>query len=220
MRSHINTQIRLMAIAIIFVLITGLSSIYLLDAIQRAEDTATQEHQKLLIAAFELEEAHTQFKIQIQEWKNLLLRGKNADDFQHYFATFNHQTDDVQQRLAKVKFAFNDENRRQFEELTNEHMKLIGNYLKALSETKFSSPDSVQALDNSVRGMDRHLDTAFPELTQYLTRAVKDKLREDNQLRALAHRKHVLWLISCMSISTILIAFSSLWRLFKTRTKP
>ena len=126
----------------------------------------------------------------------------------------------MQQRLAKVKFAFNGETHRQFEELTDEHIKLVENYLKALSETKLNSPDSVQALDNSVRGIDRHLDTAFPGLTQYLTGAVKDKLREDNQLRALAHRKHVLWIISCMSISTILIAFSSLWRLFKTRTKP
>ena len=78
------------------------SSLY---TVQRIENTSSQQ-QELLIAAFEIEEAYTQFKIQVQEWKNILLRGKNPTDFQYYLASFNHQTDEVQQHLAKAKFAF------------------------------------------------------------------------------------------------------------------
>lgn len=214
MKSHINTQIKLMAIAIFFILITGLSAIYLMDAVQRSENTSSQRQQELLIAAFEIEEAYTQFKIQVQEWKNILLRGKNPTDFQYYLASFNQQTDEVQQHLAKAKFAFKEDWARKFDELSNNHKRLVEAYLTAQSKTKFDDPSSIQALDNSLRGIDRPMDILFPELTQYLTEQVKNKLIEDNHLHATTHRQHVGWIIFCVSISIILI-IALYWISFK-----
>ena len=214
MKNHINTQLQLMAIAVFFVLITGLSAIYLMDAVQRSENTSNQRQQELLLAAFEIEEAHTQFKIQVQEWKNLLLRGKNPTDYQDYLASFNQQTDKVQQHLAKAKFAFKDDWARKFDELSNNHKRLVETYLTAQSKTKFDDPSSVQALDNSLRGIDRPMDQSFPELTHYLTELVKNKLIEDNHIHEAAHHEHVGWIIFCVSISIFLI-IALYWISFK-----
>ncbi len=214
MKNHINTQIKLMAIVIFFILLTGLSAIYLMDAVQRSENTSSQQQQELLIAAFEIEEAHTQFKIQVQEWKNLLLRGRNPDDFQHYLASFNLQTTEVQQHLAKAKFAFKEDWAGKFDELSNNHKRLIETYLTAQSKTKFDDPSSVQALDNSLRGIDRPMDLLFPKLTHYLSELVKNKLIEDNHLHAATHHQHVWWITFCVSISIILM-IALYWISFK-----
>ena len=215
MKSPINTQIKLMAIAIFFIFLTGLSSLYLMDSVQRSENISSQQQQELLNAAFEIEEAHTQFKIQVQEWKNLLLRGRNPDDFQQYLASFNQQTAEVQQHLAKAKFAFKEDWARQFDELSNTHKHLVEAYLTAQSQTTFDNPASVEALDNALRGIDRPMDKLFPQLTHYLTEFVKSKLNEDNRLHATAHRQHVWWIIFCMSISISLI-IALFWISFNT----
>jgi hypothetical protein len=214
MKNHINTQLQLMAIAVFFVLITGLSAIYLMDAVQRSENTSNQRQQELLLAAFEIEEAHTQFKIQVQEWKNLLLRGKNPSDYQHYLASFTQQTDEVQQHLAKAKFEFKEDWARKFDELNNSHKRLVETYLTEQSKTKFADPSSVQALDNSLRGIDRPMDILFPELTKHLTELVKNRLIEDNHIHAAAHLEHIGWIIFCVSISIFLI-ITLYWISFK-----
>lgn len=180
----------------------------MLDSVQRAEDAASRDQQQLLIAALALEEAHTQFKIQVQEWKNLLLRGNDPVAYQKYFASFNHQTDEVQRRLADARFAFDGEPLKQFEELANNHKKLVEIYLKALSAEKPNNLENIEALDNSLRGIDRPLDAVFPALTKHLSQAVKNKLREDNQLHAATHRQHFWWIVICVGISAVLIVVS------------
>jgi len=216
MKTHINIQIRLMAIAIFSVLITGLSSLYMLDSVQRAENKASREQQQLLIAALALEEAHTQFKIQVQEWKNLLLRGRDADAYQKYFASFNHQTDEVQKRLTEAQTAFKGTQHEQFEGLIANHKKLVEIYLKTLDTAKLDNPESVETIDKSLRGIDRPLDAVFPELTKHLAQAAKNKLSEDNALHTAAHRKHAWWISICVSISATLIAVS-FWISIKTQ---
>ena len=208
MKSQINTQIRLMATAIFFVLLTGLSSLYLMDSVQREEDKASQTQQKLLVAALTLEEAHTHFKMQIQEWKNLLLRGKNSSDYQTYFTNFNAQTDQVQQRLTSVSSAFEGESLNQLKSLTDSHKKLVETYLNTLSSIKVDTPAHVNDIDNSVRGLDRPLDKIFPELTTKHSLAVQNEMRSNNQDHAKSYQKHVWWISICVASSMFFIIFS------------
>ena len=210
MGNPVNIQIRLMAIAIFSVLITGLSSVYLLDSVQRAENLASSHQQRLLVAALALEKAHTQFKIQVQEWKNLLLRGKDPEAYQKHFASFNQQTESVQKLFAEAQPVFSGIPRQQIDELASAHQKLVATYLQALGTAKLNNPDNVGLLDKSLRGIDRPLDAAFPKLTEYLAQAVKNNLQQNSHLHAQAYRKHVGWISLCVSISTVLIA-ASFW---------
>ena len=213
-----NIQIRLMAIAIFFVLLTGLSALYLLNSVQRAEDSALQEQQLLFSATLVIEEAHTQFKIQIQEWKNLLLRGKNRQAYETYLGAFNRQSNLVQEHLATAKIAFDSNSQPQIDELIIRHKKLAETYLKTLNNAKLDTLNNIEILDKSIQGIDRPFDNLFPELIKNLSRSFQNKTLQDNQKHAEASQHYILWISFCVIISTLFI-IASFWTAIKTTRK-
>lgn len=213
-----NIQIRLMAIAIFFVLLTGLSALYLLNSVQRAEDTALQEQQLLFSATLAIEEAHTQFKIQIQEWKNLLLRGKNPQAYETYLGAFNRQSNLVQEHLATARIAFDSNSQPQIDELIIHHKKLAETYLKTLNNAKLDTLNNIEILDKSIQGIDRPFDNLFPELIKNLSRSFQNKTLQDNQKHAEASQHYILWISFCVIISTLFI-IASFWTAIKTTRK-
>ncbi|CAB5034306.1 MAG: hypothetical protein F2903_10135 [Actinobacteria bacterium] len=213
-----NIQIRLMAIAIFFVLLTGLSALYLLNSVQRAEDTALQEQQLLFSATLAIEEAHTQFKIQIQEWKNLLLRGKNLQAYETYLGAFNRQSNLVQEHLATARIAFDSNSQPQINELIIRHKKLAETYLKTLNNAKLDTLNNIEILDKSIQGIDRPFDNLFPELIKNLSRSFQNKTLQDNQKHAEASQHYILWISFCVIISTLFI-IASFWTAIKTTRK-
>ena len=213
-----NIQIRLMAIAIFFVLLTGLSALYLLNSVQRAEDTALQEQQLLFSATLAIEEAHTQFKIQIQEWKNLLLRGKNPQAYETYLGAFNRQSNLVQEHLATARIAFDSNSQPQIDELIIHHKKLAETYLKTLNNAKLDTLNNIEILDKSIQGIDRPFDNLFPELIKNLSRSFQNKTIQDNQKHAEASQHYILWISFCVIISTLFI-IASFWTAIKTTRK-
>jgi len=213
-----NIQIRLMAIAIFFVLLTGLSALYLLNSVQRAEDSALQEQQLLFSATLVIEEAHTQFKIQIQEWKNLLLRGKNRQAYETYLGAFNRQSNLVQEHLATARIAFDSNSQPQIDELIIRHKKLAETYLKTLNNAKLDTLNNIEILDKSIQGIDRPFDNLFPELIKNLSRSFQNKTLQDNQKHAEASQHYILWISFCVIISTLFI-IASFWTAIKTTRK-
>ena len=213
-----NIQIRLMAIAIFFVLLTGLSALYLLNSVQRAEDSALQEQQLLFSATLVIEEAHTQFKIQIQEWKNLLLRGKNPQAYETYLGAFNRQSNLVQEHLATARIAFESNSQPQIDELIIHHKKLAETYLKTLNNAKLDTLNNIEILDKSIQGIDRPFDNLFPELIKNLSRSFQNKTIQDNQKHAEASQHYILWISFCVIISTLFI-IASFWTAIKTTGK-
>ena len=213
-----NIQIRLMAIAIFFVLLTGLSALYLLNSVQRAEDSALQEQQLLFSATLAIEEAHTQFKIQIQEWKNLLLRGKNPQAYETYLGAFNRQSNLVQEHLATARIAFDSNSQPQIDELIIHHKKLAETYLKTLNNAKLDTLNNIEILDKSIQGIDRPFDNLFPELIKNLSRSFQNKTIQDNQKHAEASQHYILWISFCVIISTLFI-IASFWTAIKTTRK-
>ncbi|MGR8934362.1 MAG: hypothetical protein ACU837_08240 [Gammaproteobacteria bacterium] len=210
MRNSFALQIRLLAVALFSLLLTGMIALYLLDSVRRTEDAASGELQQLLQAALSVEQAHTQFKLQVQEWKNVLLRGNDPQAYDKYLASFKRQTERVQELLGRARSVFDGNGRQRFEALLAQHQALVDTYLQALAVTKPDKPAAVEKLDYSLRGVDRPLDAAFPELTQYLAKTVKNKLQANNRAQAEAYRKHRRWIGICIGVSAILIVWSFL----------
>lgn len=76
------------------------------------------------LAAVQLiDEANLEFKVQVQEWKNVLLRGKQPEQRNRYWSQFEAQEAKVQKILGDLLVLSADEPElaKQIESLRNEH---------------------------------------------------------------------------------------------------
>lgn len=106
--------------------------------------------------------AQIHFKIQVQEWKNILLRGKNSEDKSKFFSKFESQENTVAYHLKealKICSSFHTkETCRPIEMIRFEHEQLGRLYREKLSQGSLENYEGMQKIDASVRGIDRSLE--------------------------------------------------------------
>ena len=102
--------------------------------------------------------AQVQFKIQVQEWKNTLLRGAQGQEaFDKYKAAFVSQSQKTQQLLEKLSAMLPQlgMDNAQVEQTRKLHAELEAHYLSALQQYDLADPTSAQRVDKLVTGIDR-----------------------------------------------------------------
>ena len=107
--------------------------------------------------------AEVSFKIQIQEFKDVLLRGHNQKDYDKYFAAFNKRTEVINKDLADAKAIMVKHGMQiaNVDATAKMHGEIIGQYLEALKTFDASKLESNQSVDALVRGKDRPLEEKF-----------------------------------------------------------
>ena len=97
-----------------------------------------------------------QFKIQVQEWKNLLIRGGSQEGFEKYGSAFVRTDEEVAEQaktlLAKVAAP---EVRAQVERFTEAHGEMSRAYRAAMAEFGASGGRDQAKADKAVSGIDR-----------------------------------------------------------------
>jgi len=72
----------------------------------REFNSIVSENARLTLQREELssnvQEASVAFKSQVQEWKNILLRGNDVEKYERYVKGFTKEEEDVQQHLTKA----------------------------------------------------------------------------------------------------------------------
>jgi methyl-accepting chemotaxis protein len=101
--------------------------------------------------------AQVHFKKQVQEWKNVLLRGHEPDALREHLASFDEEERVVQTSLSELR----DEMAQaglasaELERLLGSHKALGAQYREALKARKPGDPKGYVAVDKAVRGIDR-----------------------------------------------------------------
>jgi len=113
------------------------------------------------------------FKKQVQEWKNLLIRGYKHDDFLKYEKSFRSEEQAVRDLATKLLADVKDEEgQQQIGAFLQAHETMGKGYAKAIDAFKASQGLDVQAADALVKGQDRAppdlLDTISTRLQQVL----------------------------------------------------
>jgi two-component system, sensor histidine kinase and response regulator len=99
-------------------------------------------------------EAQVHFKRQVQEWKNVLLRGHHPDDHTKYWALFEMEESKTQALLADLRQREASES-AVVDGLLAELRVLGQRYRAAVASFSADDPLSYRDVDSSVRGMDR-----------------------------------------------------------------
>jgi methyl-accepting chemotaxis protein len=120
-------------------------------------------------------QATVEFKTQVQEWKNILLRGNDTKSFDKYSASFDKSEKNVQALLSNVFDLM-----RQLgmdvgvaEGLIAAHKELGLKYREALRTFEHSDPEAGKTIDSLVSGIDRAPTTGMLDLAQQIDEAFR-----------------------------------------------
>lgn len=104
-----------------------------------------------------VEQAHVHFKIQVQEWKNVLIRGNDKAQFDKYFERFVKEEGKVQEllKLTMEKQETVGLDTAETNQLIIDHKQLGKEYRKAIKSFDSSDRLSGQKVDKLVKGVDR-----------------------------------------------------------------
>lgn len=151
--------------AMLFLGVFGFQQIRALDRYVDGRLADVEQNVSLLM---DIEQAHVKFKIQVQEWKNILLRGHDPEQFQKYVDGFTKTELEVRQYLddALAKMTAQGGNTAAVIALQSSMQKLGADYRKALEEFEPNDRNAGQKVDRLVQGMDRAASDGMTELAQ------------------------------------------------------
>ncbi|WGK61436.1 methyl-accepting chemotaxis protein [Halopseudomonas sp. SMJS2] len=154
-----------------------------------------------------INETNLTFKTQVQEWKNVLLRGGKQADLDRYWQQFQHSEKQVQRLLGQIlELELSSAFHERVSSLKKGHLALGADYRDGLERFLAAGRDPV-AGDNLVRGIDR--DTS-DQLEQLVAGINQHAASEIERIRAATLR--TVWLsILIMVAATLLIGGLASW---------
>ena len=191
--------------SLVLILITALACFSFLSS-------GIQSYRGLLDGPLEssrlIDAANVEFKIQVQEWKNVLLRGQDSANLQRYWSQFEAQERKVQDILGQLTLvaAADPALKTQVERLRSEHQALGGNYRKGRDAFVAAGADA-RAGDEAVKGIDR---AASEQMTALVEQLRQNSLSQAEQINASAART-ILSGTVVMLAAALVIAVFSLW---------
>jgi methyl-accepting chemotaxis protein len=167
-----NIQIKqklltLVAVALLTLVSVGLFSFLQAGKLNSVLNEAIVRNAVVVDAIDKARGAQVHFKTQVQEWKNILLRGKDAEAFSKHMKGFDAEERAVMERLAQVRTAaatLGVEQRLKMNEVISTFEKLGPNYREALKQYDRTATDPAGVVDRLVKGMDRGPSKAIDEL--------------------------------------------------------
>ena len=164
-----------------------------------------------------IDQANLQFKVQVQEWKNVLLRGKNPADRNKYWSQFEDQERRVQDTLSQLGALTGIEAqlKEKVDRLRDQHRSLGGAYRKGLDAFNAASGDPV-AGDQAVQGVDRAASEQMNELVSGLRK------QSESQAVLIDHAANQTILLGALVIlaSALLVGALTLWRVNRNIVEP
>ncbi len=218
----ISTRLTLLSAVLIacalFVAIAGWQAV---SANQQRLVTVLNNASQLQRAVNEARSTQVIFKTQIQEWKNILLRGDDAQDLDRYRTAFKQSSAEAQVTLQQLQQTLNHLalTTPLLEEARQTLTTLETQYLQTL-ETYYDGTDaSVQNVDNRVRGMDRLPTEQIDSIVEFVTDSTAQRLSQ-RTVEANQHYRQTMTLLALLvSISTLLSIILA-YRIAKSIIQP
>ena len=132
----------------------------------------------------DIQSANNAFKTQVQEWKNILIRGNKEGEFEKYKNQFEVEDRYVQKKLNTALDALRAQNEptntgaiENIEKLLKDHAELGNTYQIALAKFDRTDPEAGKRVDEAVRGLDRAASEGMSNLASTLTTKETDHLK-------------------------------------------
>jgi len=169
----------ILILTIIVAVIGGLGFVGLKNTITQAQSINQQikDHGRFLAESINLaRSAQLDFKKQVQEWKDTLLRGNDADLFKKYSGQFADREQSVDKDLQSLQklFAGAGVDTKLVDQSLTEHQKLGVLYRDALKTYDPAQSNSCFLVDAKVKGIDRSATDAIDAIVQQVQQFESD----------------------------------------------
>lgn len=206
----------LLLLTLLSVTLLALFSVW---SLQRAHQRNDQAVTQIVAALDASRQAQVQFKRQVQEWKNILLRGADPVARVRFFDAFADAEAGVSAALAAVASelpaADQGRYRARLQELQQQHATLGEQYRTALTNASGGRWAPFES-DLAVRGIDRPLDRGIDQLAAtLLTESRERSMVLDREVQRRYHTlQSALWVAM---VASLLLVGILLWRVLAVR---
>ncbi|MBF0256064.1 MAG: response regulator [Gammaproteobacteria bacterium] len=150
--------------------------------------------------------AQVHFKKQVQEWKNILLRGQEPGLYQRYLRQFEAEEALTREQIAKLRLLLPaDQALAKLEAFASAHRLLANDYRQALRQYLPEQPQSLLQVDRQVRGIDRAPSDLIDQLVQATLDYQAGQLARTEAEMGRIKQELLLALISLLLISLLLL---------------
>lgn len=147
-----------------------------------------------------------EFKTQVQEWKNVLIRGADDENREKYWARFQKQEANIRELGDKLLVNLvNPDSRQMVEKFLGSHQQMGSAYRKGY-EAFVASGYEVSAGDRAVKGIDRE---PAKLLAQAVENIVNDLTATSDEANALADRNSMFTLVLMLGVIAVYMVFAS-----------
>ena len=217
-----NKIIILVSLAVVALLSVGGFGLYQISQINQRFNQSDTRQQLLLDAVDEGMSAEVAFKTQVQEWKNILLRGKDPAAFEKHRQAFGEQGKETAASLQKVGQRIGElgaGDRIKIDTLLTTIQVLEKKYLDNLKSYDRTQADPATAVDQAVKGIDRDAIKHMEEMVHQL-RALSKEMASTEQARAVEGYRAAQIGLTVFLIAMIVILAVLSWRIIVSITRP
>ncbi|MDE2594959.1 MAG: HAMP domain-containing protein [Burkholderiales bacterium] len=219
----IGTRIAAMAsVLLAFFVLLGAFTLHALT--QDAERLgATQDQARQFQQAVDLaRSAQVTFKIQVQEWKNFLLRGGDPAAYDKYKQGFAKEGEAMRAKLGELKTLLVQMNlpTAKVDEALQSHDTLQVKYNAAMAHYDVTKADaSAHLLDGMVKGIDRAPTAQIDTIVVDVLKAAASR-HEQADAETQANLNRARWLLSIVMIAAVGAGVLCSWVILRSITMP
>lgn len=211
---------------IMLLAVVGLFSLFSIWSINRAWTTGAAEAAALQSLSGASLDAQVAFKVQVQEWKNILLRGEDAGLLEKHLASFRKHGEATARHLERVAMeartlGFSD-SAAYAASLNTEHTSLTAQYETALADARAGAPalplQMAMMIDRELRGIDRDLESGISRMASDMA-ALSEGNRNTLTTRMEERYRTLKWfVIGVIALSLAITAYAVSGALRATRS--
>lgn len=167
----IRSKMTMLAIAsLLFLALLGTAAYLLQRNLTTEINTAVTTGQQSTRAIANARAAHVDFQRQVQEWKNVLIRGNDPELYEKHRKAFEDRAQKVQAGLAETEkdLVTLGMPGALASQLRKDHEEMLSKYLAALKSFDATDAETGKKVDVLVRGVDRATSSNFDKLIEEL----------------------------------------------------
>jgi methyl-accepting chemotaxis protein-1 (serine sensor receptor) len=165
--------------------------------------------------------AQVEFKIQVQEWKNILVRGNDPAQLDKYSKAFVKGGESTRAELQKLDKLL--DSLKLATPLVDDAIKtqgeLVARYLEALKKYDSANPESAHIVDALVKGMDREPTKKIDDIVAFIGKESGRLMVEMEAANRAAHAQAMLMMGVTLVVTLVVGVVTVVW-LIKSITVP